>query len=397
MKLVVSVIVFALFKLARAQNECTFNVTNPEYEQTLPVLLYNLSSTYELAIPNQGTIVLTSGQNISLLCSGNRNYVRQTNSNVTTVTCLENQDVKLYRKVYKFHDIKCKHAVRGDVRKTEEKCGNGQGVVYEIGYPVSRRDWVTLITVCHVPEIGHTLYTRHLLHGKEIKYASKSSYRPGFSTAGLDSSIPASVAYKQTFQKATFSSILKSSELSNHFVTNKSYLSRGHLSPDADFLQAPTQFSTYYYLNTAPQWQNINAASWNSIEFTVRKLAELYGDLEVITGTHDVLTYKDKEGHVQEICLGPEGKLPVPKYFWKLAYEEKSNRAIVFIILNDPYVQSLENEVFCNDICQSEGFTKKSWKDLHSGYVFCCSYPDFLRVVKTAPRLTVDDVLSNPQ
>ncbi|KAL1517150.1 hypothetical protein ABEB36_000953 [Hypothenemus hampei] len=291
---------------ASINSECILNVTNPDYERKLPLPLYNSSSNYELATPHQGLIRLQTGQNISFLCSGIRNYVRQTNANVSTVTCIGDDQVKLFRMVFHIAEISCKNSVRGNVRATQEKCANNQGLVYQIGYQVTRTEWFTLITVCYIPSNGQTLYTRHILYGKEIKYRSKTKYRPDFSSSGQNDQITASLSYNQTFQKLVFNRILKSSLLARKFINDKSFLARGHLSPDADFLLAPTQFSTYFYINTAPQWQRINSANWKSVEITTRDLAVHYGDLDIITGTHDILTYLDQENNFQKIYLGNE-------------------------------------------------------------------------------------------
>jgi DNA/RNA endonuclease G (NUC1) len=44
------------------------------------------------------------------------------------------------------------------------------------------------------------------------------------------------------------------------------------------------QEATYYYTNTAPQWQGINNGNWKDVEHTVRKLADKTSlDLEVRT------------------------------------------------------------------------------------------------------------------
>jgi DNA/RNA endonuclease G (NUC1) len=34
------------------------------------------------------------------------------------------------------------------------------------------------------------------------------------------------------------------------------------MAPDGDFIDAGSQDATYYFLNTAPQWQNFNGANW---------------------------------------------------------------------------------------------------------------------------------------
>lgn len=40
-------------------------------------------------------------------------------------------------------------------------------------------------------------------------------------------------------------------------IKDSPYLARGHLSPDADFVLATAQFTTYYYINIALQWYKV--------------------------------------------------------------------------------------------------------------------------------------------
>lgn len=90
---------------------------------------------------------------------------------------------------------------------------------------------------------------------------------------------------------------------------------------------------------------------------------------------------------------GQKNTLPVPKYLWKIVLNKATQEAIVFIILNNPFVESGDKEVFCKNICEQVGFDKTSWKDSSSGLVFCCTVAEFQKVVKTAPRLEVSGVL----
>lgn len=62
-------------------------------------------------------------------------------------------------------------------------------------------------------------------------------------------------------------------EASANRALTRSYLSRGHLAPDADFLLGTWQDVTYFYINTAPQWQTINGGNWLRLENTVRSFA----------------------------------------------------------------------------------------------------------------------------
>ena len=38
----------------------------------------------------------------------------------------------------------------------------------------------------------------------------------------------------------------------------QNYFARGHLSPDADFIDGAEQDATYYFFNVAPQFQSFN-------------------------------------------------------------------------------------------------------------------------------------------
>ena len=75
------------------------------------------------------------------------------------------------------------------------------------------------------------------------------------------------------------------------------------------------KYSTFYYINAAPQWQTFNSGNWLSVENSVRSLAEDQGrELVVYTGTNGVMRLKDEEGDEVDIFLYPEeGRLPVPK------------------------------------------------------------------------------------
>ena len=53
----------------------------------------------------------------------------------------------------------------------------------------------------------------------------------------------------------------------------RTFIAKGHLSPDADFIFAHEQLLTYFYVNMAPQWQSINTGNWLKVERNVRKLA----------------------------------------------------------------------------------------------------------------------------
>lgn len=58
-----------------------------------------------------------------------------------------------------------------------------------------------------------------------------------------------------------------------NYILARSYLSRSHLAPDGDFLLGAWQHLTYFYVNTAPQWQSINGGNWLRLETLIRNFA----------------------------------------------------------------------------------------------------------------------------
>ena len=116
-------------------------------------------------------------------------------------------------------------------------------------------------------------------------------------------------------------------------LTEGTYIARGHLAPDADFIFGSWQFLTYFYANVAPQWQSINAGNWLATEKNVRKKAiELNRDLTVYTGTQGILTIEGKQ-----LYLEPKKKqVPIPENFWKLLFDELTKQGIAIIGSNNP-------------------------------------------------------------
>jgi DNA/RNA endonuclease G (NUC1) len=54
----------------------------------------------------------------------------------------------------------------------------------------------------------------------------------------------------------------------------QNYFAKGHLSPDAAFIDEAEQDATYFYINVAPQFQSFNNGNWKSLEYAARDMAE---------------------------------------------------------------------------------------------------------------------------
>lgn len=317
-----------------------------------------------------------------------------------------------------YHDLRCRYKIKASIKKsTEEACGDGGGKSMTIGHPIRAGVWFTLVKVCYDYSRWIALYTEHEIPGKEIEcegekfgsaeelltsssfvfaVRSKNDYRPSFSTSGAEG-VPAEVVYRRAYQKARLGVLLGSAAVAEKYVNEDSYLARGHLAPDADFVYSSGQFGTYFYVNVVPQWQAINSGNWRRIETLARKRAEsLNGTLRVYTGSHGVLKLRDLGGDPVEIYLW-KNSLPVPEVLWKILYDAPGKRAVVFLTVNDPFLDKTGYNYLCNDVCDSYGWQDEHWTDSSRGLVYCCGYEEFRDAVRAAPRIQVDQVLESPR
>lgn len=225
---------------------------------------------------------------------------------------------------------------------------------------------------------GSAIYTAHVVQGSTIKKSMIESQRPsGFKSTEVPSNIHPGTSFKKTNQLKRFKEIFGDIDKVEEYL-NKTYLARGHLSPDGDMVFASWQWSTYYYINVIPQWQSINNGNWKHIENAVRtKAAQLKRNLVVFTGGFDVLKIDNKK-----ISLEADG-LEVPKWSWKVVKDSVNGNGIAFVTYNNPFAQNVNN--LCTDICNGNGWDWKERKDYSNGYTICCDVSDIMRTVSDIP------------
>ena len=110
----------------------------------------------------------------------------------------------------------------------------------------------------------------------------------------------------------------------------KSGWSRGHLAPAAEMPTVRAMAQSFSLANMVPQAAKHNGGAWaNSVEAATRKYASrASGNVYVITGPVYSPSIQASE------AIG-EGKVRVPKYLFKLVYDEHRNRAWAHWHLND--------------------------------------------------------------
>lgn len=123
---------------------------------------------------------------------------------------------------------------------------------------------------------------------------------------------------------------------------------RGHLCPAGDFKYDPVlQDETFFMSNMSPQVPDLNRNIWNDLEGLARRWAVKHRGLIVVTGP---VLEKGLE------TIGLQNQIAVPKKFYKILYDEKTQKAIGFVLENKGSFELLRNfAVSINEIEKMTG------------------------------------------
>lgn len=368
---------------------CVFNLDqeSPKY----PPHLFDATKNViiqPVLVANKRVINLPVGQQVIVACAGWNNVLNAANLPVSAAECVSpSSQLRLGAQSLGYKSLGCKTQAK-ETLKTLGKCSTG-GTLIEIGWQI-KSSFLKQITICHQQSTANTLYSSSVIRGASILADDESNTRPPFRQGSFFAGINVNRAYLQTSQMATFTRILGSAELARRYLDpSKSwYLSRGHLAPDGDFVDAASQDMTYYYINCAPQWQSFNNGNWKALETAVRNLASgRMTDFTIYTGTFGILTLADVHGQQKPITLS-DGKIPVPKYYWKVIHDPASGKATAVIGINNPYLTVITGaDVFCPDVCNQVTWIKFERTRLANGYTFCCTVQSLRKIISYSPDL----------
>ncbi len=137
-------------------------------------------------------------------------------------------------------------------------------------------------------------------------------------------------AHETRTNKFFSDSRLRSSERSTLEDYKGSGFDRGHMAPAGDMTTPQSMAQSFSLANMVPQAPEHNRGTWaKSVEMATRKYAaRANGDVFVITGPVFVPTIE------QSPSIGP-GHVHVPKYLFKLVYDQSKNRAWAYWQEND--------------------------------------------------------------
>lgn len=175
--------------------------------------------------------------------------------------------------------------------------------------------------------------------------------------------------------------IIAQTEAQNYY--NRSSLQRGHLTPDGDELFTTWQWSTYFFINVAGMWEQINIGSWKTLETKVRTLAsETRQNLEIYTGTYGTLALCSSTNYCPQFTL-VDGGIPVPKWLWKIVKAPGMDAAIALVVSNNPFMS-------VNPICGSRQndyrWHQDGFDNFRFGYVSYCTVQELRNVVGYIPQ-----------
>lgn len=314
---------------------------------------------------------------ITLHCPGRRNKVVALGQETATLKCQNGQFYNEETETeYALADLKCKSIPTAELLVTENACAEGAGVFYEVGFQVND-DFHSVFSICYDSENEHALYSRSLVNGAAQSFKINDSTRHAFRANGLRLTTSATnTLYTNRHQISRFKTLFGTGQT---YINKTSFMARGHLAPDADFIFSYEQLSTYFYANCAPEWQVVNAGNWLRVENTARKVASSFGsDLLTYTSTFDLLELPNPANNqLSEIYLDKTELFPAPKWYYKVLMHPNLPIDIVFVTLNNPFANVSSEVEFCSNVCEEYGFNSSSFEDASHGYTFCCELNDF--------------------
>ncbi|XP_031334009.1 uncharacterized protein LOC116164022 [Photinus pyralis] len=377
------------------------HLSNPQ-----PVLVLQnnaISHIDAIVLPEDvnGTITFRSGDQIDVACPGGevKLYGTTINEDTVPISCFFGTIFKVNEKFVPFQNITCSVTPKSTARLSGKECSVNYKEI-EIGFQIKER-FINHIWTCYDEKLQHSLYAvTYLVHniaGKQTRVP-----RPRFKEANFyytDQKVDR--LYSRKVQTETINNILGLKHNGSSIIhpTGNIFLSTGHYAPKADFVFGSQQRLTFYYVNAAPQWQNLNGGNWNTMEENTRKLAaQRKVDLIVFTGGHGVMTHPDVSGVDQQLFLwvGKNGEhgIPVPAFYYKVIYEPISEKGIALVGRNNPHKEVDKSDYICQDVCDSVKWLTWKQSNVTLGLVYCCEVDDFRRSVTVLPKFTVKSLLA---
>ncbi|ETN64319.1 deoxyribonuclease I [Anopheles darlingi] len=361
-----------------AHGQCSVNIRT-QLNSLEPLFLRN----NQLWAPTGPSLQWNAGESTLIACPGNT--ISNTGSVTATIQCVSGTTFNLGGSNVDISTVSCVSRSTGHLQNTGQSCGGG-GTLLNLGFDIPSVGFVTYIQSCYNMQTASVVYTRHVIPGAAINHAINESYRPSFKSNGAAPQVTPATSYTTAQQSIRLAQLLGSQAQADRFITTSSYMSRGHLSPDADGIFRPWQWATYFYVNVAPQWQATNGGNWLVVENAARTVSgRLAEDVLIFNGAHDILTLPHVNGQQIPITL-EAGGIQTPKWYWKIIKSPRTNAAIALVNNNDPFRTSITaGEMLCQDVCAQYGWSNANYGNFARGYTYCCTVADLRRSIPAIP------------
>ena len=361
-----------------------------------PLILTDSAKPSFVMPNNDQKVIIPQNSSILFVCPGKNNKLYKFgDSSKIKATCVSGKQFIIESEIHELNYLNCTQGHQDTVIKRNETC-LGKHVRYDIGFYIDTDVFLPTIEICRDGQSLRTYYAKSTISKAVMSIQAKmpptrwkfGKYYPGYDMNDI---------YKQDNQIKSLTLQLGSERLARIRANSIDYFNRGHYTARADFVYHSQQSSTYWHLNTAPQWSKFNAQNWGRLEVSLRKLASKRAiDLEVYTGVHGLLHSKHVNGTSVPLYLHANQThraIPIPKFYWKVVHEKTSNRAIAFVGSNDQF--DTKDSHICEDIGRSTNIKWLKWKpnDASHGISYVCQVDDLRRVVPTVPNIGHSDLL----
>lgn len=214
-------------------------------------------------------INLNEGQQVTVSCLGVGNLLNATGLQLNPATCVASSNLQFADGTeFSYDELTCL-IQNHEVLVEQGTCANGPGTFIRNGWEFGA-DFIPLFDMCHDEALALNYYAIDTVYGRSANADDKTNDRPYyFSQDVYFPGISVNTQYTQVEQTKTIAMIVGSEELAAQYIVPNTeyYFARGHLAPDADFIDAASQDASYYFMNTAPQFQIFNNGNWKYVSF----------------------------------------------------------------------------------------------------------------------------------